>query len=143
LVCLAALAGSFVYGPYVHGGPALCVSRALVGLPCPGCGLTRSFCALARGDVVGALRYHVFGPLVYVLFVSVSVLWSAELLRGRRLWVWPRWLWSMRVGYVAGAILGTYHAARLVVMAGTGELAALVRESLAGTVAGWAARLLT
>lgn len=36
----------------------------VLGIPCPGCGLTRATLALLRGDV--ALAYH-FHPLVFVL----------------------------------------------------------------------------
>jgi hypothetical protein len=42
----------------------LCPSAALLGLPCPGCGLTRATLALLHGDVVAAFRFH---PLVFVL----------------------------------------------------------------------------
>jgi ABC-type molybdate transport system permease subunit len=39
-----------------------CFFQAAIGLPCPGCGTMRAFCALAGGDVRGALRWH---PLVF------------------------------------------------------------------------------
>jgi hypothetical protein len=42
----------------------LCPSAALLGLPCPGCGLTRATVALLHGDFAAALRFH---PLVFVL----------------------------------------------------------------------------
>jgi hypothetical protein len=35
-----------------------------LGIPCPGCGLTRATLALLRGDVASALHFH---PLVFVL----------------------------------------------------------------------------
>jgi Protein of unknown function (DUF2752) len=37
---------------------------------CPGCGLSRSFVFLSHGDVVGAFHIHVFGPLIYLIFVA-------------------------------------------------------------------------
>ena len=42
-------------------GPILCPFRLATGLPCPGCGLTRSWIALAHGDVRGSLGEHPFG----------------------------------------------------------------------------------
>lgn len=53
----------------VDNGPDLCVFRALTGLPCPGCGLTRSWVHLMHGDVGGAFTYNVFGPLTLVAIV--------------------------------------------------------------------------
>jgi hypothetical protein len=42
---------------------------------CAFCGLTRSFCALSQGNVVGAWRYHTAGPVLYVTFLAAGV-WS-------------------------------------------------------------------
>jgi hypothetical protein len=69
LALTALLGASFVYHPDPDGGLILCVFRSLTGLPCPGCGLTRSFCALAQGDVSAAFRFHILGPMAYVVVV--------------------------------------------------------------------------
>jgi hypothetical protein len=42
----------------------LCPMAGLLGIPCPGCGLTRATLALLRGDVADAYHFH---PLVFVL----------------------------------------------------------------------------
>lgn len=39
-----------------------CVFHRVTGLPCPGCGLTRSILALLRGHAVQSLAFHPFGP---------------------------------------------------------------------------------
>ncbi|MCA9079914.1 MAG: DUF2752 domain-containing protein [Planctomycetaceae bacterium] len=41
--------------------PELCGSRALFGVDCPGCGLTRSILALGRGDWSRSVQYHRIG----------------------------------------------------------------------------------
>ena len=40
-----------------------CPLRALTGIPCPTCFLTRATCASLRGDWHQALELHAFGPL--------------------------------------------------------------------------------
>ena len=47
-----------------------CIFQQVFHVPCPGCGLTRSFKAIWRGDVWLALRYHPLGPLYFGLCVS-------------------------------------------------------------------------
>ena len=41
-----------------------CPFRALTGIPCPGCGMTRAFLCLLRLDPRGAFLYHPMFPLV-------------------------------------------------------------------------------
>ena len=59
------------------GGPR----RALTGVPCPTCFLTRATAAALTGDVSGSLQWHLFGPVV----AGGLVLWSAVALHQRRL----------------------------------------------------------
>jgi hypothetical protein len=44
---------------------SLCPFLNITGIPCPLCGLTRSFSSLLRGDVVEAFWYHPVGPLLF------------------------------------------------------------------------------
>ena len=50
-----------------------CPFKAITGIPCPGCGMTRAVLSACRGDFAGAFRYH---PLwiVAVPLVLVEVL---------------------------------------------------------------------
>jgi len=52
---------------------AFCIVRTLIGIPCPGCGITTSIAALTRGNVTAALDANPAGPFV-TLFVMVQVL---------------------------------------------------------------------
>lgn len=72
-----ALAGSFAAG-HSHGLGIPCLFRLTLGLPCPGCGMTRSLSALWRGDPALAFRYHPLGPLMFVLcaLLLVAGLWQ-------------------------------------------------------------------
>jgi hypothetical protein len=79
--------------------PVTCGSRALFGVQCPGCGLTRSFIALAAGDVAGSLRYHRVGWLVALaVFLQVPYrLFTLIELRTRLVQrQWPVWCgWTL------------------------------------------------
>src|SRR5262245_46732951 len=50
----------------------ICGFKNFTGLPCPGCGLTHSFCALAKGSVADALTFNLLGP---ALFLILGVMW--------------------------------------------------------------------
>lgn len=50
--------------------------KRVTGVGCPGCGMTRSVCATAHGDLGKAWKLHAFGPFV---FVGAVVLWVSVL----------------------------------------------------------------
>lgn len=57
-----------------------CPIRWLTGIPCPGCGLSRAYLALLRGDLAGAFAFH---PLFWAVPVLIlAVLWRGG--RGKR-----------------------------------------------------------
>lgn len=51
----------------------VCGFKNFTGLPCPGCGLTHSFCALAKGSIGEAFEFNLLGPLLYAVLVLVWV----------------------------------------------------------------------
>jgi len=53
--------------------PVLCAFRRMTGVPCPGCGLTRSWVALAGGHLQRSLSFHRMGWLV-MLYVALQAL---------------------------------------------------------------------
>lgn len=52
--------------------PETCTSKAYLNLPCPGCGLTRSFVALAHGDWIASYSFHRLGWAT-ALFVFLQI----------------------------------------------------------------------
>lgn len=64
-------------------GPSLCMSKQLLRVSCPGCGLTRSVCATMRLELGSALRMHLLGPVFIAIFASLWVLAAAGLASGR------------------------------------------------------------
>ncbi len=55
-----------------------------LGIPCPGCGLTRAIASLLRGDVRTSLRFHAFAPIfVLALMLIGAAALLPESLRAR------------------------------------------------------------
>ncbi len=53
--------------------PEVCAFKRVTGLPCPGCGLTRSWVAAVHGDLADSFAFHRLGWLV-LLYVVVQAL---------------------------------------------------------------------
>ena len=50
----------------------ICGFKNFTNLPCPGCGLTHSFCALGKGHLADAFTFNLLGP---PLFLALLLLW--------------------------------------------------------------------
>ncbi|MGW5523486.1 DUF2752 domain-containing protein [Gordonia sp. NPDC003950] len=58
---------------HIDDGPILCPFRLATGLPCPGCGLTRSWVYGAHGDWAQSFAAHPFGlPLLMGLLLLAA-----------------------------------------------------------------------
>lgn len=69
--------------------PDVCWSRRLLGVSCPGCGLTRSFVAMAHGRFGQALDFNLMGPFLYLLCwsqIPYRLIEIAGILRSSALW---------------------------------------------------------
>ena len=78
------LAVSFVFPPSGLG-ISVCAFKNAFGIPCPGCGLSRSFAALSHGQVWMAFSVHPLGPIIYAAFAFYMVKWIIEVVLRRRL----------------------------------------------------------
>jgi hypothetical protein len=83
-----------------------CPLAGVLGIPCPGCGLTRATLAALHGDLRGALRLH---PLVFVLtplFVWTVSVAAVSYVRGPRVRHDPKlWLSPRTTTWLASALL--------------------------------------
>ncbi|MGA0338045.1 MAG: DUF2752 domain-containing protein, partial [Vulcanococcus sp.] len=77
-----------------------CPLRALTGVPCPTCYLTRATAASLTGNLDGALQLHAFGPVV----AGALLAWSVFSIRQRRLL--PRGIPAWPVGAGVVTLLG-------------------------------------
>lgn len=136
-VLSALLLCSRLYAPWSEDGPILCMVRAWTGVPCPGCGLTRSFCALATGHLGRSFRFHGLGPLLFGALVALVPLLAIEAVRRRRFaWLHAtiasrglvmtlaaglvvNWVLHMMLEWKSGQLLASVHLSAL---ARTGRL---------------------
>ncbi len=51
----------------------VCGFKNFTGLPCPGCGLTHSFCALGKGEVTDAFGFNLLGPPLFLVLVLIWI----------------------------------------------------------------------
>ncbi|MBS4753199.1 DUF2752 domain-containing protein [Nocardioides sp. zg-ZUI104] len=71
--------------PYsIEDGPVLCPFRRLTGLPCPGCGMTRSWVYLTHGWWQDSFLAHPFGAVAAATVLTLAVLVLRARLRRTR-----------------------------------------------------------
>ena len=80
LISLAALLTSLVLPAGGFFGIDTCSFHALTGLSCPGCGLTRAFCAISHGQFQEAWNHH---PFSFPLYAAGMVGAAAPMLKSR------------------------------------------------------------
>jgi hypothetical protein len=112
----------------IEHSQSICPFKLLTGMPCPGCGITKSIVFLYKGEWDKSLSYHLFGPLVVVVALFAIVLFSVELILKRNLL--SGFLYNVKLGYVLGAILGTYHLIRLISFLATHSFDQIIKESI-------------
>ena len=93
LACIAVLALSLVLDPERPTmGIELCPMKASSGLPCPGCGITRSMIYCSRGDFARAFHHHPLGPAIWVAAIigASSIAWPRRMRSRLRAFWYPR-----------------------------------------------------
>jgi len=83
IICCGIIAAALIITPakteisYLKIGsiplPDTCIFHNLTGLPCPGCGLSRSIVAAAHGEIINSFSHHRLGllTLAYILLQFV------------------------------------------------------------------------
>jgi Protein of unknown function (DUF2752) len=91
LAGLAGLAVLYAWEPSSDPRSSVCVSRRFLHFPCPGCGMTRAFAHLAKGEWRAAFTDHPLAPLLAAELVLGWTAWGVLLARGLPS-ARPRWL---------------------------------------------------
>jgi hypothetical protein len=93
IVCAGIITGAWLLTPpsHIEEGlrlfgvrlPPVCTFRRTTGLPCPGCGLTRSLTEIIHGHIASGFEYHPLG-LLTLIYLTLQAAY-------RSLWLtWPR-----------------------------------------------------
>jgi hypothetical protein len=80
------------FGTAATRGPILCLFRAVTGIPCAGCGMTRAFVAIGHGHPAAAFDYNPLSPAAWLWMLIWWFIAVAYLLRGREVPAHPDWL---------------------------------------------------
>jgi len=113
---------------HVETSQSFCPMKMLTGLPCPGCGITKSLVFAYQGDIYKSLSYHIFGfPAIFACIIAIIVL-SIEIVTGKE--YFQNILYSHRLAYFLAFILGGYHLVRTVIFVFQHSLTDILRESI-------------
>ncbi len=121
LVSAAVFVGAWFYAPCVDRGPVVCPLHGLVGIPCPGCGLTHAFCDLVNGRLSAAAAHNAMSFLLAALFAAALPVAAVELAR-RKPFAFYRFLYSTRMAWGLAGVVVVYYLGHFVVLIASGRL---------------------
>ena len=90
-----------------------CIFHAVTGLPCPFCGGTRSFVAMAHGHFGTALYLYPLGPLLFLGVIAAVLYCAFVLVTGRRMRLNISWRQRRNLIFAGLALLALNWAAKL------------------------------
>lgn len=64
---------AYFYNDLPFSNFEFCAVKRFLDIPCPGCGLTRSFAQLVHGNIIEALKFNVFGPVLAFIFIYIFI----------------------------------------------------------------------
>jgi hypothetical protein len=134
LLALALLAGSLLLPLLAYDwvtspqSIVLCPLRAVTGIPCPSCGLTRAIAHLERGHWAEALKFHPFSPLLFLLALALFFVLLLELAIRRPVIFNP--LRNRRHVYFLFAVIIVFQAARTVLFFARGGWSIFWHENI-------------
>jgi len=113
--CAGILAGVWLLSPPSenNGGvqlfglslPPVCSFRRMTGLPCPGCGLTRSMTEIIHGKFSAGFACHSLGLMTFIYILLQVVYRGIWLLFPRIRKIWEAWGFYLDRAFVYLAVL--------------------------------------
>lgn len=72
-ICQILLIGLAYFFLTINGLSFHCLFRITTGLKCPGCGITRMFLCLAKGQIACAFYYNIFIMTLIIILVPYAI----------------------------------------------------------------------
>lgn len=64
---------AYFYNDLPFSNFEFCAVKRFLNIPCPGCGLTRSFVQLIHGHIIEAIKFNMFGPILAAIFAYIFI----------------------------------------------------------------------
>jgi len=97
--------------PDIESKQSWCPVKLMTGLPCPGCGMLKSWCFLTHGDLMHSLLHHPLGIIAYVVGIG-AFFWALVEYRANKVYPLP-WHGNTSVVFWVGGVAALVHIARL------------------------------
>jgi len=117
--------------PHIESSQSFCPFKLLTGLPCPGCGITKSIVFFYQGDIYKSLYYHILGPVVVLFSILLILLLVTEIITQRDYFN-STIFYNKNLAYALGIMLGIYHLIRTIYFIYGHSLHEIMKESVWG-----------
>lgn len=91
---------------------SFCPFKMLTGLPCAGCGITKSMVYLYEGDLLKSLYYHLLGPFLVLFCIIIILALSHELFTNKE--YLSKFIFNKKLGYGLALFLIGYQFIRII-----------------------------
>lgn len=61
-----------------------CISKQLLGIACPACGLTRAFKSIMKLEFIKALNYNILCPLILVFLIFLNLYLIIDIITNKK-----------------------------------------------------------
>lgn len=116
------------HNDHLKSDQSLCPLKALTGMPCPSCGITKSMVYFYEGNLLKSIEYHIFGPFVIAFCFFVIALFLVELWTKKD--YFQKYLYNRKLAYGLALFLIVYHTIRLVYFLQSHSFDEVVKESM-------------
>jgi len=132
LLIAATLIVPFIIAAFDSGNieakQSLCPLKMLTGLPCPSCGITKSWMFLYRGNIYKSLYFHLFGIPMFALAILLAIKLILEIIYQRSFF--KNFLsnniliWSLAISMII------YHIVRLTIFLYNNSIDDIIKQSV-------------